>query len=94
MWEEFSFKDMSLWETFQEDFKDFIEEDFKSASSYYLCKLWDHLQKFGIWIPKQERFNIARILYKGLLKKEPTNWTEEELMKFKDKEKFISFQIN
>ena len=32
MWEEYGFKDMDLWETFQDNFKDFMEEDFKSAS--------------------------------------------------------------
>ncbi|MCJ1349946.1 hypothetical protein MMC31_008189, partial [Peltigera leucophlebia] len=30
-WEECGFKDMSLWETFQEDFEGFTEEDFKLA---------------------------------------------------------------
>ena len=71
--EEFGFKDISLWEIFQDNFKDFMKENFKSASTHHLCKLRDYLQKFGVCIQKQERYNIARALYKALLKEEPTD---------------------
>lgn len=39
VWEEFGFKDMSLWETFQDDFEGFTEEDFKLASIHHQRKL-------------------------------------------------------
>ena len=58
-WEECGFKDMSLWETFQE-FDNFTEEDFKLASNYNIRRLRDYLRKFGVWIRKQQRFIIAR----------------------------------
>lgn len=47
IWEKLSFKNINLWETFQNDFKSFTEEDFKSASIYYLRKLWDYAAK--VW---------------------------------------------
>ena len=72
-WEECGFKDMSLWETFQEDFEGFTEEDFKLASNHNICKLWDYLQKFGVWVQKQQRYTIARSLYDALLEDKPTN---------------------
>lgn len=34
MWEEFDFKDISLWEIFQDNFENFIEEDVILASIY------------------------------------------------------------
>ena len=50
VWEEFGFEDMSLWETFQEDFESFTEEDFKLASTHHIRKLRDYPRKFGVWI--------------------------------------------
>lgn len=52
VWEKFSFKDMSLWETFQYSFEVYKEEDFKLTSIHHQCKLWDYLQKYGIWVRK------------------------------------------
>ena len=37
--EKFDFKNMSLWEIFQYNFKSFIEGDFKSASIHYQNKV-------------------------------------------------------
>ncbi len=53
MWEKFGFKDMSLWETFQDDFEGFTEEDFRSASIHHQRKLRDYLQKYGVGVRKQ-----------------------------------------
>ena len=93
VWKEFGFKDMSLWETFQDDFEGFTEEDFKSASIHQLRKLRDYLRKFGVWIRKQQRYTIARSLYDALLEGEPTEWTEEEIISCKIKEEFGSYHI-
>ena len=43
VWQKFGFKNMSLWETFQEDFKGFTKEDFKLASIYHIYKFRDYL---------------------------------------------------
>ena len=43
VWKKFSFKNMSLWETFQYSFENFTEEDFKLASIYQYHKLWDYV---------------------------------------------------
>ena len=72
VWEEFGFKDMSLWETFQDDFEGFTEEDFKSASIHHQRKLRGYLRKYGVWVRKQQRYNIARSLHEVLLEEEPT----------------------
>ena len=48
VWEKYSFKDIDLWETFQEDFEDFTEEDFRSANNYNTQRLWNVLQKYGV----------------------------------------------
>ena len=72
MWKEFHFKDISLSEIFQDNFEGFTKEDFKLGSIYHLYKLWDSLQKFGVWIQKQLRYTISRSLYNMLLEEEPT----------------------
>lgn len=48
VWKEFGFKDLSLWKIFQEDFENFTEENFKSASTHYICKLRDYQQRLGV----------------------------------------------
>lgn len=62
---------MSFWKTFQDNFDSFTEENFRLASNNNQQKLWDYLQKFGIWIQKQQRYPIARLLYDALLEEEP-----------------------
>ena len=94
MWEEFGFKDMSLWETFQYDFEGFTEEDFKSASIHHQRKLRDYLRKYGVWVQKQQRYTIARSLYEVLLEEGPTPWTEAEIVACEEKEEFASYQIS
>ena len=70
-----------------------MEEDFKSASIHHQRKFCDHLQKYGIWVQKQQRYTIARLLYDTLLEEEPTDWTETEIMACKPKEKFAFYYI-
>ena len=48
VWKKFSFKDMDFWEIFQEDFKGFMEEDFRLASNHNAQRLLNYLQKFGV----------------------------------------------
>ncbi len=50
VWEKYGFKDIDFWETSQDNLKDFMEEDFKSASIYNTQKLRTYLQKLGIKI--------------------------------------------
>lgn len=71
-WEKYDFKDMSLWKTFQEDFEGFTEENFRGGSNYNIQKLWDYLQRFGIWIQKQQKYTITKSLYEVLLEEVPT----------------------
>ena len=51
------------------------------------------MQKFGVWIQKQQRYTIARSLYNVLLEEEPTDWMEIEIMACKPKEKFAFYYI-
>ena len=71
-WEKYGFEDMSLWETFQEDFEGFTEEDFRLGSNYNIRRLWDYLRKFGVWIQKQQRYTIIKSLYGALLEEVST----------------------
>lgn len=70
---------MSFWEILKNNFKDFTKKDFKSASTYYLCKFWDYLQKFGIWIEKLQRYPITTSVYNILLKDNPTKQTKKNI---------------
>lgn len=42
------FKDISLWEIFQEYYKGFMEKDFRLSSNYNIQRLWDDLQKLDV----------------------------------------------
>lgn len=44
----YRFEDISLQKIFQEDFENFIKENFRLASNYKIHKIWDYLQKFQI----------------------------------------------
>lgn len=70
-WQECDFKDLSFWEIFQDNFDDFTEKNFKLAKINNQQRFRDYLQKFGIWIQRQQRYSIARSLYDMLLEKEP-----------------------
>lgn len=85
---------MSLWKTFQEDFKGFTKENFRLGSNYNIQRLQNYLQKFGVWIQKQQKYTIAKSPYELLLKEVLTEWTEKKLIKCENKEKFASFWIN
>ena len=74
VWKEFGFKDMSVWETFWDDFEDFTEENFKLASIHHQRKLRHYLQKYGVRVQKQQRYIMARSLRDVLLDEEPIPW--------------------
>ena len=50
-----------------------MEKDFKLASNHNIYKLRDYLQKFGVWVQKQQKYTIARSLYNTLLEEQPTD---------------------
>lgn len=85
---------MSLWKIFQYHFEVFREENFKSVNIHHKRKLWDSLQKFVVWIQKQQRYTITRLLYKALLKEKPTDQTKAEIIAYKKREKFALYQIS
>lgn len=51
------------------------------------------MQKFGLWIQKQQKYPITRSLYNALLEKEPIDWTEAEIIACKLKKKFAFYYI-
>lgn len=93
-WEELDFRDLSLWEAFQEEFEDFTDENFKLATITHLRKLRDFQRRRGVWILKQSRTSIAKSLHNTLLEEEATPWTEEEVKRCYDNEKFSSNLID
>lgn len=62
---------MSFWETFQDNFNGFTEEDFRLAINNNQQRLWDYLGTLSIWIQRQQRYLITRSLYDALLEEEP-----------------------
>ncbi len=93
-WEECGFKDLSLWETFQDTFDGFTEEDFRLAKINNQRRLWDYLRKFSVWIRRQKRYSIVRLLYDALLEEEPTPWMEAEITACEENENFDSYKIS
>ncbi len=94
VWEESSFKDRYLWKIFQDNFNDFIEEDFTSASVHHQRRLRAYLQKYGVWVQKQQRYTITRSLYEVLFEEKPTPWTETKIIACEKKEEFALYHIN
>ena len=94
-WEEFEFKDQSLWESFRGDFNGVTEDGFKLASIHYLRKLRDFLRKHGVWVQKGARIAISRALYNVLQDEELTPWTETEVkLSINSGDEFDSGRIN
>ena len=85
-WKECGFKDGSLWESFQEDFKGFTEDVFKLANGSCLRTLRDHLRQHGVWVQKAPRVAMSKALYNTLREEEPTPWMEAEIKQSMDQE--------
>ena len=92
-WETYDWKDDDLWESFQDDFRGYTEDDFRLVHNNDVRRLRKFLRKRGVWIEKS-RTTIARSLFNALQEEEPTPWTEAEIIACEEKEEFASYQIS
>ncbi|POS83082.1 hypothetical protein EPUL_003736 [Erysiphe pulchra] len=81
--------DDDLWETFQEDFKEWRLKDFKVVQNQFIIALRNQLRCRGVLVQKGRGYPIARRLYDTVYQKDPLIWTEEEI-----KEQLISDTTN
>ena len=92
-WTEYDFKDLDLWDSFQEHFDRYTELDFKVVENDTIRKLRTFLRKRGAWIEKKARLSPAKSLFNTVQEQEPTPWTESEIKECNDSEKFASNRI-
>ena len=80
-WETYDWKDDDLWESFQDDFKGYTEDDFRLVNNNDVRRLRKFLRKRGVWIEKS-RTTIARSLFNALQEEEPTQWTDADIQEY------------
>ena len=93
-WEKYDWKDSDLWESFQDDFEGYTEEDFRLVNSNDIRKLRNFIRRRGVWIEKS-RLTIAKSLFNALQEEEPTQWTNADIQEYLSTEgAFDSYRIN
>jgi hypothetical protein len=91
-WKSLNLQDTNLWITFRDDFERWTEQSFKTAINVVLRLLRNFLRKHDVWISRQKRKTIARLLQAVLEKETETTWTEEKILNSLNK-KFESSKI-
>ena len=85
-YKELEILDQSLWETYQEDFKDFSVETFKTATSVYLQRMRDHLNLRGVWVNINHKHKaLTQSLYETAQEEDQAEWTREMIDVVTDK---------
>ncbi len=79
-WKLYNLQDTNLWVTFRDDFEEWTEQDFKTASIDALRGLRNFLRKHGVWISRQKRKTIAKSLHEMLENETETSWTKKKIM--------------
>ncbi len=93
-WEKYDWKDSDLWESFQDDFKGYKEEDFRLINNNDIRKFRNFFKRQGVWIEKS-RLTIAKSQFNALQEKEPTQWTDTDIQEYPStKGAFDSYRIN
>lgn len=93
-WETYNWKDTLLWESFQDDFKGYKEDDFRLVNNNDIRRLRTFLRSRGVWIEKS-RTTIVKSLFNALQEEEPTQWTDAEIQEYLLTEgPFDSYRIN
>jgi hypothetical protein len=86
--------DKDLWEQFQDDFDEWTEKNFNSdVSNTLLRRLRDVLRRRGVWVSRDEKITIEKALYNTLQEKNPSKWTEKEMLRYLSYENFIFITI-
>ncbi|RKF84200.1 hypothetical protein GcM1_140003, partial [Golovinomyces cichoracearum] len=79
--------DDDLWETFQEDFKDWRLEDFKVVQNQFIIALRNQLRRRGVLVQKGRGYPIAQRLYDTISENKDSLQTRQEFIK-KNLDKF------
>ena len=83
-----------MWESFQDNFKGYIEDNFRLVNNNDVRRLPRFLRKRGVWIEKS-KMTIARSLFNGLQEEKPMQWTDAEIQEYLLSEgTFDSHRIN
>lgn len=93
LYEEENLQDTALWECFKEDFSEFDLKTFRTPPVRTLRQLRDILRRHGVWVDKNQETPVAVALYNLLQEEEEHGWTEEEIMKWKNRETYVSTVI-
>ncbi len=93
-WEKYNWKDSDLWESFQDDFKGYKEEDFRLINNNDIQKLHNFLRRQGFWI-KKSRLTIAKSLFNALQEEKPTHEMDTDSQEYLSTEgEFHLYRIN
>jgi NAD-specific glutamate dehydrogenase len=85
-YKELEILDQSLWETYQEDFKDFSVETFMAVTSVYLQRMRDHLNLRGVWVNINHKHKaLTQSLYETAQEEDQAEWTREMIDVVTDK---------
>ena len=94
IWKTYDWKDTDLWESFQDDFKGYTEDDFRLVNNNDIRRLRNFLRGRGVWIEKS-RTTIAKSLFNALQEEEPTQWSDADIQEYLLTEgAFDSYRIN
>lgn len=81
IWAKYNWKNTDFWESFQDNFKGFTEEDFKLVNNSDIWKLCNYLRRQKVWIEKS-KLTIAKSLFNALQEEKPTQWIDTEIQEY------------
>lgn len=95
IYEKYDLQDLDLWESFQEDFKNFTPEIFAQATRPVLLMLRKFLRQRGVYVLKKARYPIAQSLVDTIQETEQTEWSESQINEHLRLDgQFVSHTIN
>lgn len=77
-WRTYNQKDNDLWKSFQDDFRGYIEDDFRLVNLNDICRLRKFLRRQRVWIEKSKT-TIAKFLFNALQKEKLTQQTDANI---------------
>ncbi len=79
-WRIQNFKNIDLWEQFKNDFVDWTNENFRTATIEKLREFRVYLRQHDVWVRRQRDTSINKVLFAVIQKETKTSWIEEEVM--------------
>ena len=75
VWEETKLAFYQLWSSYEEEFEDYTERDFKFVSNRQKRKFRDFFKQRDVWVKKKSNITIAKTLFNALHKKNHFKWS-------------------